>query len=144
MTTHKATIGTISHGTLHTPDLLRAFADELDWLEPANSLVEEARAVLTLDRCGWSELVDSEEGSNLVTELVDALNEHAPAYCYFGAIEGDGSDFGFWPDMDAIDELPQIQNVEGEDLPDEDHKFVNDHGNVTVYAADGSVILDIV
>lgn len=142
--THTATVGSISHGTLRTQDLLEAFADELDRLEPDHDLTDEARAVLTLDRAGWSELVDSEEASELVSSLSDALNENAPAYCYFGNTEGDGSDFGFWPSMEAIDELPRIQNVEGEDLPDEDHCYVNDHGNVTVYAADGSVILELV
>ena len=142
---HKATVGTISHGTLRTPDLLEAFANELEWLTTsANELVEEARAVLTLDRAGWSELVDSEEGSELVTSLVDALNDLAPAYCYFGAHEGDGSDFGFWPSMESIDELPCIENVEGEDLPTEDHRYVNDHGNVTVYDGNHNVILELV
>jgi len=29
--------------------------------------------------------------------LTDALNEHAPDGFMFGAHEGDGSDFGFWP-----------------------------------------------
>lgn len=143
--THKATVGSISHGTLRTADLLEAFANELEWLTTsANELVEEARAVLTLDRAGWSELVDSEEASDLVSSMIDELNEHAPAYCYFGANEGDGSDFGFWPSMEAIEELPRIQNVEGEYIPAEDHAYVNDHGNVTVYAADGSVILELV
>jgi hypothetical protein len=142
--TYKATVGTISHGTLRAADLLESFADELARLEPGNDLVDEARAVITLDRAGWSNLVDSEEASDLLTSLVDALNEHAPAYCYFGTTDGDGSDFGFWPSMEAIEELPQIQNVDGEELPDEDHAYVNDHGNVTVYAADGTVILELV
>lgn len=145
MTTHKAAVGSISHGTLRTPDLLEAFANELEWLTTsANELVEEARAVLTLDRAGWSELADSEEASDLVSSMVDALNELAPAYCYFGANEGDGSDFGFWPSMDSIDELPRIQNIEGEELPTEDHCYVNDHGNITVYDCAHNVILDIV
>ncbi len=145
MTTHKATVGSISHGTLRTPDLLEAFANELEWLTASdNELVEEARAVLTLDRAGWSELADSEEANDLVSSMTDALNELAPPYCYFGANEGDGSDFGFWPSMEAIDELPRIKNVEGEDLPAEDHCYVNDHGNVTVYDHEHNVILDIV
>lgn len=144
-TTHKAQIGSISHGTLRTPDLLEAFANELEWLTTSsNPLVEEARAVLILDRAGWSELIDSEEASNLVDNMIDALSEQAPAYCYFGASEGDGSDFGFWPSMDAIEELPRIENVDGEDLPNEDHAYVNDHGNVTVYNAAHEVILELV
>lgn len=144
--TYTATLGSISHGTLRPADLLESFADELERLALSSSsdLIAEARAVITLDRAGWSSLVDSEEASDLLNSLVDALNELAPAYCYFGAHDGDGSDFGFWPLMEAIEELPRIQNVEGEELPDEDHAYVNDHGNVTVYAADGTVILELV
>ena len=144
--THKATVGSISHGTLRTPDLLEAFANELEWLTTlANSLVEEARAVLTLDRAGWSELVDSEEASDLVSAMSDALNELAPAYCYFSAHEGDGSDFGFWPSMEAIEELPRVSDPsEVEKHLGEDCAFVNDHGNVTVYSANGAVILELV
>ena len=36
--------------------------------------------------------------SEIVNDLMDALNEYAPDGYYFGAIEGDGSDFGFWQD----------------------------------------------
>ena len=141
--THKATVGSISHGTLRTIDLLRAFAFELsylsgDYAELVN-LADERHEAIDVDADN-----ETPEDSELVNELIDALNELAPAYCYFGAHEGDGSDFGFWPSMEAIDELPRIQNVEGEDIPAEDHAYVNDHGNVTVYNAAGAVILELV
>ena len=141
--THKATVGSISHGTLRTIDLLRAFAFALsylsgDYAELVN-LADERHEAIDVDADN-----ETPEDSELVNELIDALNELAPAYCYFGAHEGDGSDFGFWPSMEAIEELPRIQNVEGEDVPDEDHAYVNDHGNVTVYNAAGAVILDLV
>jgi hypothetical protein len=139
---YKATLGSISHGTLRAIDLLGAFADELDRLEPDHDLTIEARAVLTLARAGWVDIVDSEEASELVTTLSDALNEHAPAYCYFGASEGDGSDFGFWPDMLSIDELPRIQDPNEADDYDE-CCFVSDHGNVSVYVG-GSIAIDFV
>jgi hypothetical protein len=143
MTTHTATVGSVSHGTLRTIDLLRAFAFELSYLSG-----DYAELVNCADERHEAINVDSDnetpEDSELVNELIDALNELAPAYCYFGAHEGDGSDFGFWPLMDAIDELPRIKNEEGEDLPDEDHCYVNDHGNVTVYGADGTVLLELV
>ena len=44
----------------------------------------------------------SEDAGYLLEELTDLLNEHAPAFTYFGAHEGDGADFGFWIDWDAI------------------------------------------
>ena len=148
--THITSIGTISHGTLANADLLEAFGWELQHIEGASAdhlaLANEARQLAHAYTFAEPEDTagEDERASELVGLLQDALNEHAPPYCYFGTLEGDGSDFGFWPIMEAIEELPSIQNVEGEDLPDEDHKYVNDHGNVTVYAADGTVILDIV
>lgn len=142
--TYKATIGSISHGTLRATDLLEAFSDELDRLEPDHALVMEAQAVLTLANAGWTDICDSEEASELVNALQDALNEHAPAYCYFGTSEGDGADFGFWPSMDAIDELPRVSDPNEVETMGEDCVFVNDHGNVTVYGADGAVLWDCV
>jgi hypothetical protein len=143
MTAHTATVGSISHGTLRTIDLLRAFTFELsylsgDYVELVN-YADERHEAINVDSDN-----ETSEDSELVNELIDALNELAPAYCYFGAHDGDGSDFGFWPLMDAIDELPRIKNEEGETLPDEDHCYVNDHGNVTVYGANGTVLLELV
>lgn len=43
-----------------------------------------------------SEWWDTMEAIDFLNELYDLLNEHAPDGCYFGAHEGDGSDFGFW------------------------------------------------
>lgn len=140
MSKHSAQLGSISTGTLRSEDLLSAFASELEWLgnEDDKPLVFEANAMLE------AEELDENEAADLVNDLIDALSEHAPPYCYFGAHEGDGADFGFWPSMESIDELPCIENVEGEDLPTEDHRYVNDHGNVTVYDGDHNVILELV
>lgn len=96
------------------------------------------------------------EKEDLASELVNesffnALEAFAPPYCYFGAHEGDGSDFGYWPSMDAINDLPCIADNSDEAIAAEqsadwstDVRYVNDHGNVTVYGADGSVILELV
>ena len=68
--------------------------------------------------------------------LAEALNDCCPAYVVFGASEGDGADFGFWPDIDRINE--DIANAEyrnGDDillLEEMVLVTVNDHGNVTV------------
>jgi hypothetical protein len=139
---YKPSIGSISHGTLRTPDLIEAFADELDRIETDRKDVAEARAVLTLINAGWTIENDmSDAMSDLIIALQDALSEHAPAFCYFGANEGDGSDFGFWPSMDAIDELPRISDPSEADEHDE-CAFVNDHGNVSIYV-NGAIVLDI-
>lgn len=140
----KATIGSISHGTLRSEDLIAAFADELESLEgKVTDLVREANAVTELLGFNWA--LDDDMLSELVNSLQDALSEHAPPYCYFGANEGDGSDFGFWPSMDAIEELPKIGDPnELDKMAGEDCVFVNDHGNVTVYGGDGKVIWDCV
>jgi hypothetical protein len=151
---YKATIGTISHGTLRTVDLVDAFASELEALARGPSITAN-EALLVRESQQWLELEednrDEEEGSEIVNALMDALNEHAPPYCYFGANEGDGSDFGFWPSMAAIEELPHVpDDTEDESFAaaarrlGEDCKYVNDHGNVTVYGADGSILIELV
>lgn len=151
---YKASVGSISHGTLNPADLVGSFADELERISKDNppddpthimGMIAEADALATLQEAGYPvyEKLDSNV-NGLLDDLRTALEEYAPPYCYFGNTDGDGSDFGFWPNMEAIAELPSIEMVEGEAIPDEDHKHVNDHGNVTVYAANGSVLLELV
>src|SRR5438045_6239700 len=92
--------GTVSHGTLRTQDLLRAFADEYERLVPFNSLalVHEARGAADLIDHDDATADDCEAGSEIVNELADALDDiaHREGDYYFGTTEGDGSDFGFW------------------------------------------------
>lgn len=142
-----ASIGTISHATLRTEDLLTAFADELEYQVQRNAelplkhrqaqigLVNDAREVTDFD---------SEDASELIHELEAALNEYAAPYCYFGAHEGDGSDFGYWPDSYVIEELEQVQDSDQASALGQDCKFVNDHGNVTVFDGNGKVIAEFV
>jgi hypothetical protein len=153
-----ASLGSISHGTLHTEDLLSAFASELDWQFRRNgnffSLPEnrvEARKIH--DLCGECQdqyeedgetLKDEDVASELVEILSDALNQFAPPYCYFGAREGNGSDFGFWPSTYEIGELPTVEDSDAAKELGEECKSVNDHGNVTVYSGSGETILELV
>lgn len=153
-----ASIGSISHGTLRTEDLLSTFASELDWQLRCNdnyfSLPEnrdEARKIH--DLCGECQdqyeddgenVKDEDVASELVESLSDALNQFAPPFCYFGAHEGDGSDFGFWPSTYEIDELPTVEDSDAAKELGEDCKSVNCHGNVTVYSSSGEVILELV
>ncbi len=146
-------IGSISSGTLRTEDLLAAFADELESIAKAEAPhpgalnpdlmgpVNEARELLAKGPDNWT---DEEEGtaSWLVNEdLMDALNEHAPPYCYFGAHEGDGADFGFWISEDALRDgihdgdilaVSDERNAERSTVP-EYVLHTNDHGNETLH-----------
>ncbi len=97
--------GTISHGTLRTQDLLRSFADECERLMPFNTkdLVSEARAnaeILDMFKKDGSPVATNRDHEiaqyvldDLTSQLCDIANKHE---AYFGAHEGDGSDFGFW------------------------------------------------
>lgn len=134
-----ASIGSISHGTMRPIDLVDTFADELRSLD-----TEESHKELIAECDAWLESdgddIDEETGSELVEKLFDALNEFAPSYCYFGASEGDGSDYGFWPSIDSMEEdvrcgdLLKVSDLS--EVPASWHgrvMLVNDHGNVTLY-----------
>jgi len=145
-----ASIGSISHGTLVPDDLIDAFITELEYQigrnkdsdDPGMSTVMATLATaMSFREIGVS---DPDAKSAVIEDLLDALQYFAPPYCYFGSNEGDGSDFGYWPIMDAINELPRVEDSDGAKALGEDAVFVNDHGNVTVYGGDGSVILEFV
>lgn len=147
-----ASIGSISHGTLRTEDLLSAFASELEWQINRNgeyfsqpehfafrnklcNLVGEAQDA-------WNEdgetLQDEDLASEMVNELQDVLsNNFAPMYGYFGSHEGDGSDFGYWVNIDTVKEDVGFVSSKSQEFPDDDFLgawlHVNDHGNCTLY-----------
>jgi hypothetical protein len=67
----------------------------------------------------------------------------------FGAHDGDGADFGWWPtDFDGCDtvSIEQGKNGEGTFVDTECNLYVetNDHGNMTVKELGGAVIWDCV
>jgi hypothetical protein len=91
----------ISHGTARHEDLLGTFARVLRQLaivEPRNeghlALASDADAMV--DRLASDQPFDADEPSELICDLIDALNHYSPEGYHFGAHEGDGSDFGWW------------------------------------------------
>jgi len=150
--TRYATIGTISHATLRNEDLLESFADELERLGKASDFPFHPAAKNAICDARAVTDYDSENASETVNELADYLESYAPAYCYFGAHEGDGADFGFWPvsnlmesinDDIADGELVKIKDP-GERVDGKNCVFINDHGNMTIYDWNGAIMLELV
>jgi hypothetical protein len=100
--------GTVIAGTLRSGDLLNAFTGELESLleGPVDAKVvrtyRDASVLLThYEYSGGRYLTkvldrDGQIASEIVNELIDALNTYAPDGMYFGTLEGDGADFGWW------------------------------------------------
>lgn len=163
-------LGTVSEGTMLARDLIPAFLSVLAEHAPERAAQIEASARYHALETYYDEtddtsaLADDAEYHNpdehtesaedaegyLLEDLFDALDELAAPYVRFGAHEGDGADYGYWPDVDALEdarrygELATVaddgtlqarqdsQARHAEPLP-ELAMSVSDHGNVTLY-----------
>src|SRR5215471_6946281 len=97
----KATPGTILHGTLRTHDLLESFAAELEHnLSRNNSSLSNYAELARLAKEAQMANPESDDAPEIVSGLIDALQQFAPDGHYFGAHPGDGADFGYWPNED--------------------------------------------
>lgn len=93
----------VSHGTGVTADLVGKFLDVLNlrgidtsaWRPDYDAIME------TADDCGYGYRVDNDADKetliDILIKVMDALDAHAPSGYYFGATEGDGTCYGFWP-----------------------------------------------
>ena len=142
-------LGSISSGTLRTLDLLEAFASEAEARcgDMATRAVSTAHRYLDPDA-----VVDDEQVQETLDELQFLLEDSCPPFVYFGTLEGDGADFGFWPDFDAIDEScarkhhRRTHNPDTGEITLEDEDVivhVSDHGNVTVMDMERNVIWSV-
>ena len=155
-------LGSISTGTLRQQDLLSAFAQTLSSLESTkfyaevgpdslelyhgSELVRQAPAML--DALDNTTAVSNPYVAEYLDWLTDALNELCPPFVYFGTLEGDGADFGFWPDIETIQEIVNIAECDasqGISCPDDGVIVqVSDHGNVTVMDMERNVLWSVV
>jgi hypothetical protein len=143
--------GSISTGTLRTEDLLFDFALALrefedKWNSEHEALYDQAKQHM-------AQAPSESELNQTVSNLQDALQEYCPPFVYFGTLEGDGADFGFWADFDAVDESCARKHHRCTHNPDtgeivlEDESVivqVNDHGNVTVMDMERNVLWSVV
>ena len=141
----KAEIGTISHATMRNEDLIPSFMSEIERLDPERAKqIRDEENQDPVNVFNWLENEDETEepeyASDFVNDLFDVLNEYAPEYCYFGATEGDGSDYGFWPSFEAAeaDNVLKVSEVPSTIL------HVNDHGNATLYSVEVKEIWAVV
>ena len=136
-------LGSISTGTLRTEDLLEAFANTLQQFNRTHPLLGEYLDIHAND--AW----DSDKAADLLNEgFFNALQEICPPFVYFGTLEGDGADFGFWPDIETIQEIVNIAECDasqGISCPDDGVIVqVSDHGNVTVMDMERNVLWSVV
>lgn len=155
-------IGNVSSGTMRPQDLIPTLLDVLKDFDadahgdllgdiPPNAFLDD-------DHWYWN-LENGDFSSTLLIDLFDALDEHSPDYCAFGAHIGDGSDYGFWPDIESLEEnssgryrciqkfsdlseIPEdmsgdVLDINGNPADVRSHvMLVNDHGNVTLFSID--------
>lgn len=132
-------LGSVSSGTFKSDELIPAFIDMLAYFD-------DERASLR-DKEYTDSISSDSRDDNMVDDLINELSEYAPDYCYFGAHPGDGADFGFWVDHDAISDavsfgeltrLGDASQLAAPSITTEQAIVVNDHGNMTLYSWDGS------
>lgn len=133
-------LGSVISGTMRVEDLLPAFADELKAAQEKENANNPAHLKLVKEAEELDNFVDEEVGE-LLDEIVEALQDYAPAYAYFGSHPGDGADYGFWLVEDFQQEILANGGVgvndssELDNLPEDviEALEVNDHGNCTLY-----------
>jgi hypothetical protein len=139
-------VGSISHGTLLLEDLIPEGMYTLERFAPkaARRIRREYSDVFAvLDTFGeWDRFgEETQEAAGWAWEAIcDRLDDCAAPYMYFGATEGDFSDFGFWPCLDSLQEDVRSGEVIDWQKTKEAHCYragtlavdINDHGNVSL------------
>jgi len=132
-------IGSVSHGTLREEDLIPAFEDFLR--RHGSRPPRRPAGIASLLRVGSAAGAHAWESVSwyLNEVLWGRMEALAPPYAYFGASEGDGADFGYWPMVEvALEEVHSGELAGGDEMPDSAPAgslflHVSDHGNVELY-----------
>jgi hypothetical protein len=123
-------LGSVSTGTLLTQELLNAFEETLTDL---GSTIFQTEPV-------W----EYEEG-DLLQLYYDTLDSLCPPFVYFGLHPGDGADFGFWVDGEAINYYAP-SSLFGEETFVEDFNVyirIDEDDSITVCDADHQEIWSV-
>lgn len=152
-------IGPVSHGTMRPEDLIPSFLWECNHIRLSQTERDTVRGIarefntfpddfgIDAVNAAWREQMN-----DALMSLFDILDAHCPDFCTFGAHEGDGSDYGVWPntDIDAHDGVFRSPCLPGENET-ETHAarefphwlHVNDHGNATLYRRAGNRWIEV-
>lgn len=135
-------IGTVIEATMRPEDLIPAFCEELRTLghksKELYNIERRFESATRPDELGkYVNYFETEDSQWDLDSLFDMLEEHAPAWMYFGSHPGDGSDYGFWVSENIEYDFDGLEVDDTSDVP-EDYSgevlHVNDHGNMTLYA----------
>ncbi len=128
-------LGSVSHATMRAEDLIPCFLAACDGLRLSKGERATVRDIRKRSRvAGYYE---GEDSACDLESLFDALGARVPDFCYFGAHEGDGSDYGVWVSWDSLEDDGDVLRV-GDLLEVESgyagHVLVsNERGNATLY-----------
>lgn len=153
-------LGSISHGTLKSSDLVQAFHSELSHNERTDfDATGSGKIVAGLmelnDDDVWDAFNDTDDAPEIVEELSGILGSDLPPFFRFGAHEGDGSDFGYWFDNDAFEqsvrdgETVKVSEINWSAWNSAEHDeayvaVISDHGNIELYTAEGKHLYGVV
>lgn len=149
-------IGEISHATLREQDLIPSFLWEIEHIKLSRNerkAVHAIRSRVNAAEDDDSDYWTSDDASYDMETLTNIMDAHTPDYAYFGTLEGDGSCFGVWPNIDSLEEASQFEDdgvikINAGDSFPKDRKFnyvmsVTDHGNVTLYRRSGNRWIEV-
>ena len=145
-TNYKRNMGSVSHGTMREEDLIPSFLWKLQQMRPLKrehaKLVREIEARMAdyaeNDIAAESTYYQCDDATGDLESLFDALDFYALPGFYFGAHPGDGSDYGFWLSESFVGEFDGLRVSDTSEVPrgfSGEVLHVNDHGNLTLYAA---------
>lgn len=136
--TAKPQIGAITTGTLNVRDLVTTYQEELRRLGREDLVILNSN--YPHGAPAFASYWHSDKAYQDMERLAEALHELALPYMYFGALQGDGADIGFWVDDLMLDdgihdgEVSTVSDLNEIDKHTADVVLhVNDHGNRTLY-----------
>lgn len=100
----------VSKATLRPQDLVPAFMTLLQQLSPEYhaEVVKIHPELEDGEPEDDSPFWETEDCSELIVTLTTKLDEYSPAGMYFGAHEGNESDFGYWKGSDYLEGLREV------------------------------------